>query len=394
MKKIWRITGIVLISLLYSSCNDEKPSLKDSAAANTGDYSGCSYSHRFGRGYTTLYPREDALFYTGIQVADSHPSGNAVFLFRFFNTFSLFESYEFRQDNGIPVRTAHHECKVEFSRQATEDTYSTLHINVHSKGGKTSKFEMTLSFDPKIVQERSGRSASKDGLFVRKTGVPFLEILPGDFNADPPGDSDRKFLTGEFGKRITATSTETEKIRILAEDVLDLLEPFRGIPGNEMDTLSAAEQLKLLKQNHGKVYCGNISEIFLATCLSFGIPGRRIGLGNTYDDSKDPAIFHSDYHSTVEIYNKDLQSWVLVDLSFYLLEAKAGNGKIMNLIDFLYLLNSPADREKMVVSEYDPALKKTHIVRVSEAGNFNKLMDFYKQNQRFYFQHKKGFFSF
>lgn len=352
------------------------------------------YSHRFSQGYTTLYPAPDKLFYHKIQITDSTLTDTAAFLFYFINTFSEFHEYEFQQDSGMPVRSSTGEFTVKFDRHAVEDTYSSVKINVILKNGETEIFEMQLSFDPKIVQERNGRHGTRDGLFVRKTEVGFLGIPPGDFVPAPLQEDEKDFLRNEFGSKLKNSASESEKIKILAKEVIDLLEPYRGIPGVAMDTLSAVKQLMRLKLNKEKVYCGNIADIFLGACLSFDIPARKIGLGNTYDDSTDPSIFHSDYHSTVEVFDKETGDWRLLDLSFYLLEVKMKNGKALNFVDFFYLLNSPEERSKMIVSEYDVRQKKVSVVKISRAQNFSKLMDYYKQNQKFFFPHRSGYFSF
>lgn len=364
-------------------------------------FSGCdcddsarTFPHQFSRGYNTLYPKKEQLFYTKIQITDSLSKDTSGFIFYFLNTLRDFQEYEFQQDTGMPVQKTQGEFTVKFNKHVTEDTFSFIKINVVSKDKKIKKFEMQLSFDPKIVQERSGRTGVKDGLYIRKTDVGFLEIPGEDFIPEPPAEDEKKFLLDEFGDRIKDISTENEKINMLAREVINLLEPYRGIPGNSMDTISAVKQLMEIKLKKGNVYCTNIAQIFLSACLSFDIPARFVGLGNTYDESPDPAIFHSDYHTTVEVFDKEEKSWHLVDLSFYLLEVKSENGKALNFVDFLYLLNSPEEQKRLLVSEYDAEQKKVNVLKIREANNFLKLMDYYKQNQKFFFPHKKGSFSF
>lgn len=353
-----------------------------------------TYSHRFSQGYTTLYPASDKLFYHKIHITDSSSKDTASFVFYFINTFGNFHHYEFRQDNGKAVQSPEGEFIVKFDRHASEDTYSSLKTSVNLTNKKTVTFEMQLSFDPKTVQERNGRYGTKDGLFIRKTDVGFLGILTNDFIPPAPPEDEKEFLRNEFGNKLKSAVSESEKIKILAEEVINMLEPYRGIPGNAMDTLSAVKQLMRLKQNNEKVYCGNIADIFLNACLSFDIPARKVGLGNTWDDVSNPSIFHSDHHSTVEVFNKDEGDWRLVDLSFYLLEVNMETEEALNFVDFFYLFNSPGERNKMTVSEYDVQQKKINVVKISEARNFLKLMDYYKQNQKFFFPHRSGYFSF
>lgn len=357
------------------------------------DNSPCFYSHQLSQGYQTLYPPKDKLFYSKIEIpAQTRDSTRITFLF--VNTFNDFKHYEFRQDERSPFQTGEGKFTVNFDKNATDDIRSTLKIKIFSHDNKVREFIMHLSFDPKTVQERSGRPGDKDGFFIHQSEVGFLEIPFDDFMPAPPPDEEKTFLQNQFGSRIKKTSSEKEKIRILAEDVINFLEPYRGIPSSDMDTLSAVSQLMELKLHNKKVYCGNIAEIFFSTCLSFDIPVRKIGLGNTYDDSNNPAIFHSDYHTTLEVFDKDAKAWYLIDLSFYMLEVKMQNGKPMNFIDFWYLLNSPGERDKMIISEYDVKQKKILVSKISQSKKFSNLMDYYKQNQKFCFAHKNGYFSY
>lgn len=380
MKRSILYSGLLISVIFISGCH-------------CNCYNG-SYSHQFSQGYNTLYPPRDELFYREIQKADSSSEDTVSFLFYFVNTFREFYQYEFQQDGGNTVCSDKGEFVVKFNKKAAEDTYSFLKIKVVLKNKEVNTFEMQMSFDPGIAQERSGRKGARDGLFVRKSDVGFLGIMPEDFIPPPPPEDEMEFLRDQFSDQVKNSSTEKEKIKTLAKEIIDLLEPFRGIPSNAMDTLSAVKQLMKLKQSNERVYCGNIADIFLTACLSFDIPARKVGLGNTYDDASDPMIFHSDYHTAVEVFDKEEGAWHLVDLSFYLLEVKMENGRILNFVDFLYLLNSPDAQKEMIVSEYDVKEQKVKEIKISEARNLSRFMDYYKRNQKFVVPHRSGYFSF
>ncbi len=351
------------------------------------------YSHQLSRGYNTVYPPSEKLFYYKIQV-DKIEDSTVFFKFYFVNTCDEFMHYEFKQDNNDLLVTKEGEYIVKFNKNVTVNTYSNITINVVTQNNESHLFEMQLSFDPKIVPEINGRSGAKDGLLIRKTNILFLEIAERDFILCHPNNDEKKFIRDEFGKKLNAAFSEKEKINALAVEVIDLLELYRGIPSNEMDTLSAVEQLMKLKLQKDKIWCGNIAEIFITVCACFDIPAREVGLGNTYNDTSEIAIFHSDYHATTEVYDKDKKSWTLVDLSFYLLGARTKDERTLNFVDFLYLLNSPSEQKNIFVSEYDHELKKIRDVNILEAKNYSMIMDYYKQNQKFYFPHKNGYFSF
>ncbi|MBN4066019.1 hypothetical protein JYT51_01645 [Candidatus Amoebophilus asiaticus] len=390
------ISKITLILFLgFSACtnqnkNNDHVSKYSTSLLNADTTTKIVYTHQFKRGYNVVYPAPNDLYYYKIARVDTGDPDSVSIKLYLKNTYPNFKNYAFQQDDSPHSISQKGEFTFKFSKKVTENTYRNLSIEIITTDDKRQKYSINVSYDPKIVHERSGRTASNNAFIIHETNVAFMEVLSNDFIAYTPDDEDKKIVQKEFGSFLKNATSENEKINILARVIMDSLESNRGVPSNEMNGLSPIEQYFRAKNNQEKVWCGNISDIFVYVCACFDIPARIVGLGNTYYDKSDPVIYHADYHTTTEIYNKNTGSWHLMDLTFYLIDAKTRDGRPLNFVDFLYLINSPEERKNIIISEYDPQEKKTNQVIFTEAKNFSKLMAFYKQNQKFFFPYKQG----
>ncbi|MFM7022985.1 MAG: transglutaminase domain-containing protein [Flavobacteriales bacterium] len=397
MRRLKYIRKSIVFLLAFSSltsCDGTRektyPS-KNSPSAHDSLHVATLYTHQFSNGYSAVYPAENALYYYEVeQRTDEEDSALFHFKFYFRNTYEDFKNYVFTIDGKRVSCTDDGTFEVDFRGDAEVKIFQELTVEVRQKQGPGAVYSMKLSFDPKSIHEKAGHKGSKSGLFIHETDITYMEILTERFIQYHPTALEKAAARKEFGSCVKNAKSTREKTLRLAEALLRVYENNRGIPSDSMSALPPLEQYFLVKKGKGKVWCGTISYLFAYVCSCFDIPARIIGLGNTYREDTDPRIFHADHHTITEIYDEDSRTWNLMDLTFYMLEAKTTNGRKLNFIDFWYLMKIPQERKNLMLSLYDPKMQKTSEVLIPDASIYDRLRVYYKQNQKFCFPYKKG----
>jgi hypothetical protein len=383
---------IVLFFVVFAfSCSDEEHVSKYSQALNDTAAVKVIYTHQITQGYATVYPAANNLFYTDVLVVDSADVDSLSIKIILKNTYKDFATYTFMLD-GINVGSKFSDAFVfRFLRKAKENIYNTLQVGVNK-----ATYKMKVSFDPKQFYANNGRTESENGFFIHETDITFQEIPSAKFIRYQLSDQQKIEARKEFGIALENCKSDKEKVISITTFLLDQLATKRGVPSDAMNDISPLEQYKKAKSEKDKVWCGNLANIFLYACATYDIPARLICLGNTYKEGVDPLIYHADHHSIAEVYYDEC--WHLVDMSFYILDAKSKEGRILNFVDFWHLMNIPLERKGIVISMYDVNEKKIKEITVDKAPKYDRLLTYYKQNQKFSFPYVKkdglGFYSF
>tara|TARA_B100000809_G_scaffold146995_1_gene144524 strand:+ start:12081 stop:13334 length:1254 start_codon:yes stop_codon:yes gene_type:complete len=374
---------LLTIILISSSCtNKENNSKSNLKYATKIDSRKVIYTHQYSRKYSVIYPSSNNLYYYKLKVIkDSINIDSVSVQISFKNTYSNFKNYAFKL-NELYKSTSEDTFTFKFDKNAKDYIYKNLKIDVITTNNKSFEYFINISFDPKILHLKNGRTTSNNGFHIHETDVSYMEILSTKFIVPSPTDDEKLIILTEFGDSINNIKSEKEKINTLAKIILNTIDKNRGIPSDTMNQLSSMEQYYRVKNNLDKFWCGNIAYLFTQVCSSFNIPSRIIGLGNTYSSNSETTIYNANHHTLTEIYNKDSESWEVIDLTFNMLRATNKKGKTLNFIDFWSLINISQERNGLIINYYDTNKNVVEKNSISQSKNRNELLNYYKKDQK------------
>ncbi len=364
--------------LLLQSCNNTEP----------------ESSFRFSGDYISLYAPVDELFYSKLERVNQNDSvcGLKIYLS---NTLTDFKNYFFTINKSAPEKSDSF-VFIPFNKKISKNENAEIEIWAACENDLTKKYSMNISYEPQQQFESAGKTSySKNIITIGETNLPFVARSVTDYLTCSPTADEINFVKQEFEKNISKKNTVSEKVKILAKEISDKLNSHRGTPSDYMDALPALEQYKRAMSGQDKVWCGNLAEIFSFVCVCFDIPVRKIGLGVIYDSSSDPVIMNAEGHTTTEYYDVTEKKWLLIDLTFNLIDAYVTgyeNHKL-NILEFYYALNNPGIEKKLMVEEYDAENHKMILNSISKSRNYLSYKKFFKLNQKFAYAYQGGYYQ-
>ena len=186
--------------------------------------------------------------------------------------------------------------------------------------------------------------------------------------------------------QIKTTDNDIQIIEKISFYILKNIGSCKGIPTDEMNTLSPFKQFNLAKAKQSKVWCGNFSDIFSFYAQCAGITTRLACLeGKIGDISKSG-------HSFNEVYIKELKKWVFVDLTSNSLFAKSSSNQYLNSIQ-LYNLYKLSPKDVTITRFINDSIKQENFEVVKPFYD-----DYFQSNNQFVFynntQFKNNLYSF
>ncbi len=118
------------------------------------------------------------------------------------------------------------------------------------------------------------------------------------------------------------------KVKKIAAYLLKNLNDCRGIPIDTMSLVSPLNQFNFAIAKKSNIWCGNFAAIFSYFANSAGVLTRAIDLSSSTDSV---TIVH---HSFNEVFIKEINQWVLVDLTSNTLFVKSQQGNFLTALDF------------------------------------------------------------
>ena len=171
------------------------------------------------------------------------------------------------------------------------------------------------------------------------------------------------------------------KIQKIASYVLKNLDNHRGIPIDSMDIISPIEQLKFVEHKKSKVWCGNFSKIFSFLANNADVLTRAVDLGGNIEGVLKPKP----KHSFNEVFIKELNKWVFIDLTSKTLFVKSSSGEFLNTIDFYNSHMLKSDNLTIVTFEQN-SIKEIEYEKIRPFYEY-----YFSQNSYFMFYLKNQF---
>jgi len=174
--------------------------------------------------------------------------------------------------------------------------------------------------------------------------------------------------------RIAAHERSTEKILKLASFILQRTYGHEGAPSDELSRMHPLKQLRYAEAGKSKLWCGNFSSIFSFLASSAGLPVRLVSSG------KIEGAYSNGIHVFCEVYLKEEQEWVYVDLTSRNILTRY-HRKWLNAIDVQRLLRYPIVDTGWVAWHYEKdSLFETPFYKVAALPAY-----YFHANSRFVF---------
>lgn len=139
----------------------------------------------------------------------------------------------------------------------------------------------------------------------------------------------------------------------LAAAYAEWLEGKQGWPSNEVIHADAGTAAQMVEQGKARIWCGNISNIFLLAAQRAGLQARVISLMNIAHTSVTTSG-----HVTNELYLPSLRQWQVMDFTLGIYSVRS-EGALLNALDLHRILAySTAPRDSLSFEVYDPGTRR------------------------------------
>ncbi len=270
-------------------------------------------------------------------------------------------------------------------RHTPEAQYTTTKIKAVSKTGTCSKqYTIGINYYPKELYEASGHTAP-GWVIVQNTDIFLSLSRVEDWILQYPTAKEKAYAQDKWGPLIAGAESDYEGARTLAKSIINDLEPHRGIPSDEMGKLSPFEQYERVMTGKDHLWCGNLAAIFSYACNALEIPCRQIGMSYPWppDPEEGYRVLLAEGHGTTEIFSEQLNQWIWMDLTFYILGAYLREEGPINMAELYHFLNDPNWAKSLRIVEYDPTTKMENTVSVMESKKKKSLFNYFKRDQQF-----------
>jgi hypothetical protein len=326
-----------------------------------------------------LYPRlEDA----AIRSMERLPSGVGLRL-EFVSDTRNFSHFLHSMNKGAFERMEGGILLLEFKDNHSPDIqYATTVIRSVSATGAVSRdYRIDVNYYPRELYAKAGQTAP-GYVIVKKSDIPIVSSRVSDWIVNRPSDEEIAFAVATFGKRIEGGIGSLEKARRLARAIMDDLNVHRGVPSDKMRT-AAFEQYRRAMAGSDFVWCGNLADIFVHACVCFGIPARTISMMRSWSRGEAYDVLMAEGHATTEIFEEVLNRWVWIDLTFLMTGMELEGYGPIHMAELHRCLNDPDKITQLTATEYDPAKRVEHRVKVTLSSHLNDLQNFFKKDQAF-----------
>lgn len=229
----------------------------------------------------------------------------------------------------------------------------------------------------------ASRGLTADSVII----IDWTEIPPArnrveDWVVDRPTFSDRQFAEATFGERVHQETTTAGQVQALSLQILEAVALQVGVPSAELSALPPFEQFQRAAAGQDQLWCDNYAKIFVRAANSLGIPARRIELLGYCDRSGSVAVCTADGHATTEYFDRELNRWVWIDLTGWVLSARNARGDLLDAQQFQRAFNDPLG-EPVTLEIYDPHARVVNPLAVDPREPRWGLKRFFNVDQTF-----------
>jgi hypothetical protein len=225
-----------------------------------------------------------------------------------------------------------------YDRTIKIDEGKKKYIIQSSDGEKNDSIVIGINLTSEQTYAQSGRKRDSNiALFYSNTAIGKYELYPLHHwkQYSQYTTSEEIIIVNQIlldSIKIHENDNSIIRIEKIASYVLKELDSYRGIPIDSMDIISPLEQFEFVKSKKSKVWCGNFSQIFSFLANNAGVLTRAVDVGGNIEGVVKPEPMHS----FSEVFIKELNKWVFIDLTSKTLFVKSSSGELLNTIEFYH----------------------------------------------------------
>jgi transglutaminase-like putative cysteine protease len=336
-----------------------------------------------------LYPSRADICLSNYEQLSDEP-GVVLVLRSDVENFSHFR-YSLRRDSlsrEAPLDSRSGEITVRFDRASVRPQRISVAIQAVSKSGrKTPPLSIELGYYPSEHYAAAGQH-TRSWLVVHASDIERCGSSVEDWIVERPSADDRAYARRRWGRLVSPLPTDYEKARAIARELVESLRSHEGIPSDQMRYAPAFEQLARAEAGRDRVWCGNYADIFSAACNALDIPARKIDMQYVWSSEGKTNFEVAEGHRTTEVFDRDLNRWVWMDLTFGYWGARMDGDDPLDMADLVEALNDERRLERLRLFEYDDKRGIERIVPVAESARGKDLFRFFREDQRYQYHRK------
>jgi hypothetical protein len=338
-----------------------------------------------------LYPTRSEICITSYQQMDDAP-GVILWLHTDIAGFSHYR-FTLQRDSLPPGASGHSRdgaIRVGFDRSNPRPQRIVTVIEAASKSGrKTRPFSIEIVYNPAEVYA-AARQPRIGWLLVQASDLALCGGSVRDWIIEAPTPQDRAQARKRWGRLVRPIDSDHAKAQAIARDLIRTLRPHDGTPSAGMQYLSGLDQLARAEAGEDRVWCGNYADIFSAACNALDIPVRKIDMQYRWSARGRIAFEIGEAHRTTEVFDRTLNRWVWMDLTFGFLGASMGDGELLDMSELVEALHDAKRLERLHVVEYEHETGAERVVSVAGSRRGAELSRFFRQDQRYKYIRRTG----
>jgi hypothetical protein len=300
--------------------------------------------------------------------------------------------YTFKRDSlpaEVPLESRDGEIAVRFAKRDEPKSQRILtEIRAMSRSGeKTRPYGVEIGYYPKELYAASGQT-SASWLVVQNTDLTLADSAVDDWVLEPPTAADRAYAQKRWGDLIKGYKTDYEKAQAVAKALIKIIKPHGGVPSDSMLNASGFEQLARVEAGKDHAWCSNFADIFTKACTSLGIPVREINMQYFWSSEGENSFEIAEGHRTTELFDRDLNRWVWIDLTFSILGARIGDQDPVSMWELVQALNDGSRIKGLKVVEYDYEKDVEKDVPALDSSQKKALLNYFRQDQQYKYVRK------
>lgn len=183
---------------------------------------------------------------------------------------------------------------------------------------------------------------------------PSLEMEsrpPESWSAPLPTEADRRFARARWGAALKGAASDYDRACALARTLCRELWPRNGTPTLEYD--SPFGMYRAMMSGRSRGFCVQFNMIFVHACRCFGLVARNMHVERPVCYGPGDWVFFQGMHTTTELFDRDRNRWVFMDIRFYCLGAWLGEEGPLSTGELHLLISQPHWRERLRFQVYD-----------------------------------------
>ena len=249
-------------------------------------------------------------------------------------------------------------------------------------GEQTRPYAIAIAYYPREFYAASGQG-TQNWMSVQHSDLELCGGSVDDWIVERPTADEQAFARRQWGRLVAPLTTNREKARAIARDLVRRLRSHEGVPSGRMKYSSGFEQLAMAESGKDHVWCGNYADIFSAACNALDIPVRKIDMQYVWSSQRGTSFEIGESHRTTEVFARGINRWVWMDLTFGCWAAIENGTDTLGVSKLVAALDDPTRVRRLQLLEFDAATGAERLVPALQSEHLRDLKRFFRRDQRY-----------